>query len=84
MSYTPTLVIKKSDLEYYESVLEKTWDYTLENERVLHYLHEVYKNNSVVKIDDLELLICQPEYTSFNEMVRDQLDEWEVSYGISN
>jgi len=84
MSYIPTLVIKKSDLSHYENVIEKTWDYTAEDEKVLTYLRNVYKTYPVVKIDDLELLICQPEYASFNEMVRDQLDEWEVTYGISN
>ena len=84
MSYTPTLVIKKSDLSQYENILVKTWDYPVETERVLAYLRNVYENYSVVKIDHLELLVCQPEFSSFNESVREWLDEWEVSYGISN
>ena len=86
MSFEPTLVIKKSDLAKHNLI---DLAYTLESTdpelfKVVDYLRNIYEKNDTVVIDNLELIICRPELTSFNKDVRDYLDELEVQFGIDN
>lgn len=84
MSYEPTIVIKKADLDKYEKEIQSDWDWNPDDHRVMSYIKDVYNNYTVVAIDGIELLICKPELTSFNSLVREQLDEWGVQYGLDN
>lgn len=86
MSYEPTLVIKKSDLDKHKEEFDKFWEWenNEDTKRVMNYLREVYTTHDVVKIDSTELILCHPEFTSFNKLVREQLEEWEVQFGVSN
>jgi len=87
MSYEPTLVIKKSDLEKHKAELENWWN---EKEgsiksKVYNYLLDILDNSRFnPRIDGIELIICQPELTSFNKEVRKVLYDWDVEFGTSN
>lgn len=80
MSYEPTLIIRKSDLEKHENVLlEELYHRDDDVVRVAKLLSEVL-NSDPIKFDEIELFICQPEITSFNKLVRERLDDLEVEY----
>lgn len=85
MSYEPTLIIKKSDLEKHRKEIENYWmqEEGSEEEKILSYLNNILKFTPV-KIDDLELLVCRPELSNFNRSVREQLLEWSVTFGESD
>ncbi len=84
MSYEPTLVIKKSDLEKHKSSFETYFTQREGSERysVYKYLNYILNNNSTPKIDGIELLICKPELTSFNASVRKILHDFDVQFSI--
>ena len=85
MSYEPTIVIKKADLDTHRKELDN-W-YLQKNstdKRVYEFLNTVLQRNTTLRIDGIELLVCQPELTQFNECVRSQLYRWDVQYGESN
>ncbi len=87
MSYEPTIIIKCSDLEKNIESFELE-RYVLDCEsdeyKVLEYLYDVYEKHDRVKIDDVEIVLCMPEFSSFNALVRKKLDYWGVQYGVSN
>jgi len=86
MSYTPTIVINKKDLDKYADKFQRNWEWLTDEEleKVMNYLRWVYEKHDVVKINGVELLICEPEYSSLNADVRDKLSEWGVEFGLSN
>lgn len=80
MSYEPTLIIRKQQLAKHENLLEQEqWSADEETEKVAKFLLQV-NGYETIKFDDLELVICNPEFTSFNLAVRSKLDELEVDY----
>lgn len=80
MSYEPTLIIRKQQLAKHESLLEQEqWSADEETEKVAKYLLQV-NGYETIKFDELELVVCSPEFTSFNLAVRGKLDELEVDY----
>lgn len=86
MSYEPTLVIKKSDLDRHSHYLSNSWllEDDTDEKRIAKYLQNVYETHDVVQIDGIELILCEPELTSFNKLVRDKLNELNVQFGVSN
>lgn len=86
MSYEPTLVIKKTDLDKHSEEFEKFWEWENDEDekRVMKYLKYVYEIHDRVKIDGIELILCTPEISSFNALVRKKLSEWNVQFGESN
>ena len=86
MSYEPTLVIKKSDLDRHSEKFEKSWEWEYDEyeKAIMAYLKHVYENHDRVKIDDIELILCTPEFSSFNRLIRERLSEWGVQFGVSN
>ena len=83
MSFEPRLLIKKSDLSKYESELENYYlEKDSEKKSVLEYLNKTYRNSNEIKIDKLILISCLPEPSYFNEIVREQLNEWKITFGI--
>lgn len=86
MSYEPTLVIKKTDLDKHSEEFEKFWEWenNKDEKRIMEYLKEVYERHNRVKIDGIELILCTPEFSSFNALVREKLSEWNVQFGVSN
>ena len=50
----------------------------------MEYLKDVFEKNDTATIDGIELIICTPELSTFNRMVRERLHEWDVQFGISN
>ena len=93
MSYEPTLVISKKDLDKHDSLLiDGAWQYqNTEKEpkgedglTVMEYIRDIYKNRTPVKISGVELIICNPSLTRFNRSVREKLTELNVEFEESN
>lgn len=81
MGYYPTIILKRQDLIKHQDSLEQEIIWADENTIKLNeFLLDVIKDNNVIKFGDLELLICYPEFTTFNQDVRDKLDELDVEY----
>jgi hypothetical protein len=80
MSYKPTLIIRKKDLDKALPILEKE-QYSADEDtvKVAEYLLEVSKYETK-KFDDLELVLCSPEFSSFNMSVRERLTELNVDF----
>lgn len=93
MSYTPTLLILKKDLDKHKDfLLNGKWQYDgsqdklrggEDNNSPLEYLKDVYERLSPVQIAGIELLLCTPEFSTFNREVRELLDELKVEYAKS-
>ena len=80
MSYEPTLLIRKKDLDKTLPILEEEqWSLDKDIEEVANYLLQVSKYD-VIKFDELELVLCSPELTSFNLLIRERLTELNVDY----
>lgn len=86
MSYEPTLIIRKKDLNT-EKVIEilKSEQYCgdEEKEKIAKYLLNV-NGFETIKFDDLELVLCTPEFTSFNGVIREKLRELNVDFREDN
>lgn len=80
MSYEPTLIIRKKDLDKALPILENE-QYSADEDivKVAEYLLEVSKYETK-KFDDLELVLCSPEFSSFNRSVRERLTELNVDF----
>jgi hypothetical protein len=83
MSYTPTLVIRKKDLENATKILEEQQYFDDNTSRVAEYLL-VVNEYPTVKFDDLELVLCEPETSSFSLEVRNKLKELKIDFREDN
>lgn len=84
MSYEPTLVINRGDLLKHKNRLEN-WELEKEEDRdVFKFLNTESEYKYPPKIGGIELIICQPELTSFNTRVRKALYELNVEFSTSN
>lgn len=80
MSYEPTLIIRKKDLDKVHQILEEEqYSANEDTTKVAVYLLEVSKYKTI-KFDDLELVLCSPEFSSFNRSVRERLTELNVDF----
>lgn len=80
MAYEPTLIIKKADLTGALTALkEEPYSSDEETVRVANYLLEVDKYPTI-KFDELELVLCHPEFSGFNLAVRNKLKELDVTF----
>jgi hypothetical protein len=85
MSYIPNIIIVKEDLEKHSFELENSYMNVSPKQReILEYLNDVLKHNYEIHVGRQILLLCQPDISTFNNDVREQLDKWNVEYGISN
>lgn len=79
MSYEPTLLLKHSDLTTFTEQIENWYD----TSEVMKYLAPYVRRDYLpIKLWDNTYIILSPEFTSFNEEVRDQLTEWWIDYWI--
>jgi len=84
MSYEPRLIIRRSDLIKHENTFEyEQYDLDKDNAEVSKYLLNIVKGG-YIKFKEIELYICQPEFSKFNSDVRDKLIELDVEYKIDN
>ncbi len=81
MSYEPTLIIRKSDLEKNREKIESAM-YTLKNEEKREdYSHlEHALKMDTVKFPELEFVLVNVELTSSNKRVRMLLDKLKIDY----
>lgn len=84
MSYEPTLIIKKKDLEKHRRLFEEEqWSGETDTEKIAKFLLDVLENDTIefmVGKEKLELHICNPELTGFNSTVRDKLRDLEIPF----
>ena len=68
MSYEPRLIIRRSDLIKHENTFEyEQYNLDKDNAEVSKYLLEIVKGG-YIKFKEIELYICQPEFSKFNQM----------------
>ena len=80
MSYEPTLIIRKKDLDKVHQILEeKQYSANEDTAKIAEYLLEVSKYKTI-KFDDLELVLCSPNYSAFNRAVREHLTALNVDF----
>lgn len=94
MSYEPTLVILKKDLDKHKDLIENgNWQYDRSDENsrggeynmtVIEYIRDVYKKYPITVVSGIELILCHPALTSYNKKIREKLKELEVEFGVSN
>ena len=81
MSYEPTLIIRSNELKSKEDILTgDLYSGDDDKEKTAEYLLDVIHKYETFKFDELELVICSPEFTSFNALVRDKLEELDVDF----
>ena len=95
MSYEPTLIISKEDLNKHQDLFENgIWQYGAdkkdeatrggeEGKTVMEYLNAVYLQKPIT-VRGVELVICSPTFSSFNKLIRNKLTELEVEFAESN
>ena len=82
MPYEPTLIIRRQNLLDAVPKLEsESWTCDADNEKVINYLLDVAKYE-FVEFDGLQLILCTPEYSSFNYLVRDKLTKMGIDFRI--
>jgi len=84
MGYEPTLIIKYDDLKRVEKELkEEQYSENSDISRIAGYILSCFY------LDDLRyypeflgtrIVVCEPEFSSFNALVRERLDEENVYY----
>ena len=80
MGYEPTLIIRKLDLnKALPTIIEEQYCGGDEVTKVAEYLIDV-SNFPTIKFDDLELVLCAPEFSSFNLAVRERLTDLNVDF----
>ncbi len=88
MSYEPTLLILKKDLDKHQDlIVDGNWQYSTNKEEkgeegltVMEYIKEVYTKHRMVEIGGVELLLCNPTFSTFNKKVREKLAELNVEF----
>lgn len=84
MSFEPTLIIRKRDLNSKKviQILEKEqYCGDEKKEKVAEYLLRVNRSGTF-SFDNVELVLCQPEYTWFNKLVRYKLTKLKVEFAM--
>lgn len=98
MSYEPTIIIKKADLEKNRSLIENAaWDYIPKKKfkgrkaiEIREELEESFRSLALaldyetVKFPEIELVLLGVEFTFKNQNVRELLDELKICYRLDN
>ena len=99
MSYEPTILVLKKDLDKHKDlILYGDWQYPTtkegkkdektrggeDNQTVMETIKWVYENHDVISVGGIELILFTPLFGQFNKKVRDKLDELEIEYGLDN
>lgn len=85
MSYEPTLIVKFDDLKKIENELFKE-QYSDDNDvkRVAEYLLEDIEFEKLLPVfENTKICVMTPEFTSFNRLVRERLEQGDV-YFVTN
>jgi hypothetical protein len=81
MSYTPKILINRKELAQKQERLEQLVNEYKNDAKISSYLLDVL-NDPPMKFGDLELVLCQPEFTDFNQRVRDFLAVFNIEYQV--
>jgi hypothetical protein len=84
MSYEPALIIKYDDLKRIKPELEEEqYSQNADVERIAKYLLDCIYLDDVRYYPEFlgtRIVVCEPEFTTFNSLVRERLDEGKVYY----
>jgi len=82
MSYEPTLIIKYDDLKKIEKELEEEqYSDNRDISRIAKFLLEELRfENLLPKFEGTAIIMSKPEFTTFNSLVRERLNEGRVQY----
>jgi len=82
MSYEPTLIIKYDDLKKIEKELEEEqYSENTDVKRIALFLLEELKYEKLLpKFEGTTIIMTRPDFTTFNALVRERLDEGGVYY----
>ena len=84
MSYTPTLLIRKSDLEKYQGELESMrYCGNADKEQASEILLKALKYETV-KFPEIELILVTTDFSSDNGNCRELMRELEIDFRIDN
>ena len=83
MSYEPTLLIKKIDIiNKHDDLVKMLYSKDELKISVSRYILEVGSHS--VNFDGIDIVVCQPELTSFNKSVRNSLSRLDIYYVEDN
>lgn len=88
MGYIPTIILSKEDIDKHSEYIEYEYqwkDRSDDEKAVLKHLQEnlrLYNKHSPVVLKGVSMMIIKPEFTTFNQNVRDMLDELEIDYTV--
>ncbi|HWY33229.1 MAG TPA: hypothetical protein VNX68_01205 [Nitrosopumilaceae archaeon] len=88
MSYEPALIILKKDLDKYKNLFhygeiknaDSKEDTSEEGLTAMQYIKRVYDQHKTLRIGGVELVVCSPSHTSFNQKVRGKLTELHIEF----
>lgn len=97
MSYEPTIIALKKDLDKHENYIrDGLWEYsgtkefkddqkikTVDDGTVMECIRDAYKN-ATAKIGGIEIVLLTPNLSSFNKAVRDKLTSLKVEFSVIN
>ena len=82
MSFISTLIIKYDDLKKHEEdLLSESFEENKKSE-VSKYLYDIIDSDPI-DFDGTQIFICEPEFSSFNEKVRNKLHELDVYFAVN-
>jgi hypothetical protein len=83
MSYEPRIIAKRQDLLKIQSELEE--EQYSDNLDIARIAKEILSTiDSYIDFESIEIVIFRPEFTTFNSLVRERLDEGGVYYKTDN
>ena len=82
MSYEPTLIIRKADLEKHRSTITEGAFKNIRNLKKQAAYSEAYKalNATPIVFTEISIVLITPEFTDHNKAVRDLLNELKIEY----
>lgn len=88
MSFEPELIIKREALEKAQTTnFGFDWDYEKlkeEDYEVYEFLNKAYYYGGYFTFQNIKMIILRPEFTGFNERVRNKLTELGIEFALTN
>jgi hypothetical protein len=78
MSYEPTLVVNRKHLIDKEREIESD-SYEYPDDHSIQYIASLLRK-PYASLSGVEFIICNPEGTMFNKLVREQLYEYDIEF----
>lgn len=95
MSYTPTLIILKKDLDKHKELFQNgLWKHGAdvkdaatrpfeEGMTVMEFIYSNAYTKKPITIGGIEIVLCTTEFSSSNEVLRQKLKELNIEFAVS-